>query len=110
MVPNEVTQQLVQHDQEGVRAILDWLSYVPMATWPIPPMAAQAGPVDRGVSFVQIKRPHDPRHMMAGTTTPEGQTLTGFFDEGTFKEYLEGWGKSVVVGRLAGQSTHPSYV
>jgi len=99
MVPNGVTHQLVQNDQEGVSAILDWLSYVPKDTWSIPPMTAQADPVDRDVSFVPSKRPYDPRHMMAGTTTPEGQTLTGFFDEGSFKEYLEGWGKSVVVGR-----------
>jgi len=76
MVPNGVTHQLVQNDQEGVSAILDWLSYVPKDTWSIPPMTAQADPVDRDVSFVPSKRPYDPRHMMAGTTTPEGQTLT----------------------------------
>jgi len=99
MVPNGVTHQLVQNDQEGVSAILDWLSYVPKDTWSIPAMGVQADPVDRDITFVPSKRPYDPRHMLAGTTTPEGQTLTGFFDEGSFKEYLEGWGKSVVVGR-----------
>merc|ERR1719343_1685927 len=31
--------------------------------------------------------------------TPDGERLSGFFDEGTFQEYLEGWGRSVVVGR-----------
>ena len=28
-----------------------------------------------------------------------GAYLSGFLDKGTFKEYLEGWGKSLVVGR-----------
>jgi acetyl-CoA carboxylase/biotin carboxylase 1 len=32
--------------------------------------------------------------MMSGT-----RDLPGFFDKGSFKEYLSGWGKSVVVGR-----------
>jgi len=32
--------------------------------------------------------------MMAGT-----QDMPGFFDDGSFKEYLAGWGKSVVIGR-----------
>merc|ERR1711966_492531 len=38
--------------------------------------------------------PYDPRLMMGGTTD-----MPGFFDEGSFKEYLAGWGKSVVIGR-----------
>ena len=29
MVPNGITHKLVQSDQEGVTAILDWLSFVP---------------------------------------------------------------------------------
>jgi len=92
MVPNGVTHQLVQNDQEGVSAILDWLSYIPKDTWSVPPMIAPIDPVERDITFIPSKRPYDPRHMLAGTTTPQGQTLTGFFDEGSFKEYLEGWG------------------
>lgn len=57
-------------------------------------------PISREVTFVPSKTPYDPRHMLAGwwghwllewvpgTTTPEGK-LTGFFDEGTFREWLE---------------------
>jgi len=48
---------------------------------------------------VPSKTPYDPRHMLAGTTSPSGTWLGGFFDEGSFEEYLAGWGKSVVVGR-----------
>ena len=37
--------------------------------------------------------------MLAGVTSPDGKWQSGFFDKGTFKEYLAGWGKSVVIGR-----------
>eukprot|EP00930_Biecheleria_cincta_P026761 TRINITY_DN18824_c0_g1_i1.p1 TRINITY_DN18824_c0_g1~~TRINITY_DN18824_c0_g1_i1.p1 ORF type:complete len:2162 (-),score=504.14 TRINITY_DN18824_c0_g1_i1:27-6512(-) len=99
MVPNGVTHQLVQNDTEGVGAILDWLSYVPKDSFSSPPILEPTDPVDRDVTFVPTKRPYDPRHMIAGTTTPEGGRLTGFFDAGSFQETLHGWGKSVVTGR-----------
>lgn len=64
-------------------------------------------PISREVTFVPSKTPYDPRHMLAGsacrgadvqpaptlthhvlagTSLPEGSKLTGFFDEGTFRE------------------------
>jgi len=99
MVPNGVTHKLVQSDSEGVAAILNWLSFVPKDAKSCPSIMEPLDPVDRDVTFVPSKRPYDPRHMLAGTTTPEGARLTGFFDQGTFEEYLEGWGRSVIVGR-----------
>ncbi|KAH8045218.1 acetyl-CoA carboxylase [Aureococcus anophagefferens] len=36
--------------------------------------------------------------MLAGCDGPSG-FVSGFFDAGSFTEYLAGWGKSVVVGR-----------
>eukprot|EP00933_Yihiella_yeosuensis_P020595 TRINITY_DN16471_c1_g1_i1.p1 TRINITY_DN16471_c1_g1~~TRINITY_DN16471_c1_g1_i1.p1 ORF type:complete len:1059 (-),score=252.45 TRINITY_DN16471_c1_g1_i1:316-3216(-) len=98
MVPNGITHQLVKDDNEGVGAILDWLSYVPKDSKSLPPVLEPVDPIDRDVTFVPSKRPYDPRHMLAGCSTPDGQ-LSGFFDQGTFQEYLEGWGRSVVVGR-----------
>ncbi|CAK9097016.1 unnamed protein product [Durusdinium trenchii] len=99
MVPNGITHQVVTDDTEGVGAILDWLSYVPKTAHENPPMLDPLDPISREVTFVPSKTPYDPRHMLAGTSLPEGSKLTGFFDEGTFREYLPGWGKSVVVGR-----------
>jgi len=99
MVPNGVTHQLVQSDQEGVSAILDWLSFVPKDAKSIPAQTRCADPVDREISFTPSKSPYDPRHMLAGCIAPSGEKLSGFFDEGSFQEYLEGWGRSVVVGR-----------
>jgi len=85
--------------RKGCAAILDWLSFVPRVASDSPPLLDPLDSVSRDVTFVPSKTPYDPRHMLAGVTTPEGSKLTGFFDEGTFKEYLAGWGKSVIVGR-----------
>ena len=65
----------------------------------MPAILEPSDPVSRDVTFTPSKRPYDPRHMLAGTTSPEGAKLSGFFDEGTFQETLEGWGRSVVAGR-----------
>lgn len=99
MVPNGVTHQVVSDDTEGVAAILDWLSFVPKVASANPPLLDPVDPVSRDVTFVPSKTPYDPRHMLEGVTTPEGSKLTGFFDAGTFREYLAGWGRSVIVGR-----------
>jgi len=104
MEPNGVSHQVVPNDQEGVNAMLDWLSFVPENAHSQPPVLKSADPVERDVEFVPTKTPYDPRHMLAGVEGPDGW-ISGFFDKGSFKEYLAGWGKSVVVGRakLGGQ-------
>merc|ERR1712151_341936 len=94
MVPNGVTHETVDDDQEGVAAILKWLSFVPKEVGALPSARATADPVNRAVTWKPTPTPYDPRLMMSGT--PD---MPGFFDQGSFKEYLEGWGKSVVIGR-----------
>jgi len=105
MVPNGVSHQVVSNDQEGVHAMLDWLSFVPENTKMQPPVLPVSDPVERDVEFMPTKSAYDPRHMLAGVEGADGKWVSGFFDQGTFKEYLAGWGKSVVVGRarLGGQ-------
>merc|ERR1719188_440675 len=70
MVPNGVTHQLVQSDQEGVTAILDWLAFVPKDTWSQVVVPVPVDPPERQITFVPSKVPYDPRHMLAGTTAP----------------------------------------
>jgi acetyl-CoA carboxylase/biotin carboxylase 1 len=97
-----VTHEVVRNDQDGVQAMMDWLEYIPKdfhSITPVLPMAHLIDPPTRPVGFTPSKTPYDPRHMLAGTTASDGTYLTGFFDKGTFKEYLSGWGKSVVAGR-----------
>jgi len=94
MFPNGVTHEVVEDDQSGVASILEWLSFVPEKVGAIPASRACADPVDRDVVFRPTPTPYDPRLMLSGTADEPG-----FFDSGSFKEYLAGWGKSVVVGR-----------
>jgi acetyl-CoA carboxylase/biotin carboxylase 1 len=101
MYPNGVTHEVVANDREGMQAVVEWLSYTPKDFVSIAP--APKGPFidppERKVEFIPTKTPYDPRHMLAGTTTADGIFVSGFFDKGSFKEYLGGWGKSVVTGR-----------
>jgi len=94
MFPNGVTHEVVDDDQEGVASILKWLSFVPEKVGAPPAARDCADPVNRDVEWRPTPTPYDPRLMLSGT-----DDAAGFFDKGTFKEYLAGWGKSVVVGR-----------
>jgi acetyl-CoA carboxylase/biotin carboxylase 1 len=100
MMPNGVSHLLASDDQDGVEKILRWLSYVPRTAADSVAIAPTSDPVDRDITYVPPKTPYDPRNMLAGAKDPEtGQWRSGFFDEGSFTEYLAEWGKSVVVGR-----------
>jgi len=100
-----VTHQVVPNDQEGVNAMLDWLSFVPENAKEQPPVLPVSDPVERDVEFAPTKSAYDPRNMLAGAEGPDGKWISGFFDKDSFKETLAGWGKSVVTGRarLGGQ-------
>jgi acetyl-CoA carboxylase/biotin carboxylase 1 len=94
MFPNGVSHEIVENDQAGVASILKWLSFVPKQGGALPGCRDCADPVDRDVVYRPTPTPYDPRLMLSGR-----KDEPGFFDEGSFKEYLAGWGKSVVVGR-----------
>merc|ERR1719201_2629017 len=98
MVPNGVTHELVGNDQSGVDSILRWLAFIPCTTTSIPRVMKSRDPISREVGFVPSKEPYDPRHLLTGARVG-GEWLPGFCDDGTFHEYMEGWGKTVVVGR-----------
>jgi len=99
MLPNGVAHQLAADDQDGVEKILRWLSYVPKTASEQVAIAAASDPVDRAIAYKPPNTPYDPRHMLAGATSADGTFEAGFFDTGSFTEYLADWGKSVVVGR-----------
>jgi len=94
MHPNGVSHEIVDDDQQGVASLLSWLSHVPKNVGALPAARVSGDSADRKVQWRPTPTPYDPRMMMAG----DGNDL-GFFDKGSFKEYLAGWGKSVVVGR-----------
>lgn len=94
MHPNGVAHEIVDDDQQGVASLLNWLSFVPKEVGALPAVRSSIDPVERKVEWRPTPTPYDPRLMMGG----DGND-SGFFDKGSFKEYLSGWGKSVVVGR-----------
>jgi acetyl-CoA carboxylase/biotin carboxylase 1 len=99
MYPNGVSHQLADDDQDGVDKILHWLSYVPRNMNSAPSRTPVADLPDRKIVFTPSKTPYDPRQMLAGAVGADGSFMPGFFDVGSFTEYLGGWGKSVVSGR-----------
>jgi acetyl-CoA carboxylase/biotin carboxylase 1 len=94
MIPNGVSHLQVEDDQAGVDAILEWLSFVPKTVGDLPACRDCIEPPNRSVMWRPTRTPYDPRLLFTGT-----RSHPGFFDKGSFKEYLGGWGKSVVVGR-----------
>lgn len=94
MFPNGVSHEIVEDDQTGIQSILKWLSFVPKKVGALPAVRESSDPVDRPVAWKPTPTPYDPRLMLSGT-----MGMPGFFDKGSWKEYLAGWGKSVVVGR-----------
>lgn len=94
MYPNGCTHEVVEDDQQGVQSIIQWLSFVPKTTDALPAVRESSDPVNRDVEWKPTPTPYDPRLMLSGT-----EDAAGFFDKGSWKEYLEGWGKSVVIGR-----------
>jgi acetyl-CoA carboxylase/biotin carboxylase 1 len=99
MMPNGVSHMQVEDDQQGVMAILRWLSYVPKDCFTRSPALPSADPIDRKIEFKPTKTPYDPRHMIAGVDGADGEWTSGFFDKGSWTETLADWGKSVVCGR-----------
>lgn len=99
MYPNGITHEVVENDKEGIQAVLDWINYTPKDFWSVGSQLEGAEDPSRKIDFMPTKTPYDPRHMLAGTTDTNGQFVTGFLDKGSFKEYMGGWGKSVIAGR-----------
>uniref|UniRef100_A0A4W4E4N3 acetyl-CoA carboxylase n=1 Tax=Electrophorus electricus TaxID=8005 RepID=A0A4W4E4N3_ELEEL len=97
---NGVTHTTVPDDFEGVFTILQWLSYMPKVSTPVPVMPP-TDPVDREIEFIPTKAPYDPRWMLCGRPHPsvKGVWQSGFFDHGTFMEVMATWAQTVVVGR-----------
>lgn len=103
MQPNGVTHSVVNDDVEGVGAILQWLSYVPSQRGGALPIIESRDAVHRTIAVRPPRdgQPYNPRtFLIAGGIVGEDKTfMSGLFDKDSWKEYLEGWAKTVVVGR-----------
>ncbi|KAG2485379.1 hypothetical protein HYH03_015868 [Edaphochlamys debaryana] len=119
---NGVSHHVVQDDLEGddlegVRTMLQLLSYAPPQLGGPPPALPSADPVERGVAYAPGPGEKlDPRAAIAGrdlrrsaTPTPTPASAphppsapswqSGLFDRGSWLESQAGWARTVVAGR-----------
>lgn len=105
MHPNGVTHIVVKDDVDGIGEVLRWLSYVPNRRGDSLPVIESRDAVDRNIAVRPPSggQPYDPRtKLIAGEYVWNGghkRFQRGLFDKDSWKEYLEGWAKTVVVGR-----------
>eukprot|EP00746_Dinoflagellata_sp_MGD_P159400 gnl/MRDRNA2_/MRDRNA2_86689_c0_seq3.p1 gnl/MRDRNA2_/MRDRNA2_86689_c0~~gnl/MRDRNA2_/MRDRNA2_86689_c0_seq3.p1 ORF type:complete len:2179 (+),score=470.07 gnl/MRDRNA2_/MRDRNA2_86689_c0_seq3:114-6650(+) len=99
MYPNGISHEVVENDGQGMSSVLDWINYTPK-DFNAPQVVLEGGDDPaRDIEFMPTKTPYDPRNMLAGTTAADGSFVSGFLDKDSFKEYMGGWGKSVIAGR-----------
>lgn len=98
---NGVSHGVVHNDVEGIKRILQWLSYIPKKKGaPLPCLPNPDDPVDRPVEFCPSPDlAYDPRWLLEGAMNEHGQFEPGLFDCGSFSEVMAGWAKTVVTGR-----------
>lgn len=105
MYPNGISHSVVKDDVGGVDAILNWLSYIPRVKGDILPVVDSRDPVSRQI----LSRPpsggqsYDPRVCLIkgdfDTSSRKRIFLGGLFDKDSWREYLDCWAKTVIVGR-----------
>lgn len=105
MYPNGISHSVVKDDVDGIEAILNWLSYVPRMKGDPLPLVESRDPVSRPVLSRPPAggQPYDPRVCLikgeVDATSERRSFLGGLFDKDSWREYLDGWAKTVVVGR-----------
>lgn len=100
MSRNGISHIVVEDDIEGCEEVIRWLSYVPEhREGPLPIMVDPTDPITRPVLYKVQSLTEDPRLMLTGCVDSRGKWLGGIFDNGSFREVLSDWAKSVIVGR-----------
>ncbi|GLC69098.1 hypothetical protein PLESTF_000789000 [Pleodorina starrii] len=117
---NGVSHHVVADDLEGVRTVLQLLSYAPTQLGAPPPELASSDPICRPIGYVPgLGEKLDPRAAIAGREAPAaaaaastngapasapassqpGGWQSGLFDRGSWLESQSGWARTVVTGR-----------
>lgn len=101
---NGVTHLTAKNHMHGIVSILEWLSFVPAVRRGPLPIRDVTGfdPIERPIEFAPADKgtPYDPRALLAGQVDETtGKWLSGLMDKNSFRESLDGWAKSVIVGR-----------
>jgi acetyl-CoA carboxylase/biotin carboxylase 1 len=99
MYNNGVSHMTAADDFDGVRKIIEWMSFVPDKKGAPIPIRPWSDDWDRDVAYYPPpKQPYDVRWLIGGKQDEEG-FLPGLFDKDSFEEALGGWARTVVVGR-----------
>lgn len=104
MHTNGVTHVTAKNHLSGIFSIIEWLSFVPAVRRGAVPVRDVSGweVIERPVEFHPEDKStqYDPRLLLTGKVDDAtGKWVSGFADRGSFRETLDGWAKSVVVGR-----------
>ena len=102
MYSNGVSHLAEPDHLRAIKAAVNWLGYVPSMRGGLLPVTDIRGvdEIERSIDFSPARgTPYDPRILLAGGEDDSGKWLSGFFDRGSFTEYLAGWAKTVVIGR-----------
>lgn len=99
MYNNGVSHMTAADDFDGVRKIVEWMSFVPDKKGAPIPIRPWSDNWDRDIAYYPPpKQPYDVRWLIGGKQDEEG-FLPGLFDKDSFEEALGGWARTVVVGR-----------
>jgi acetyl-CoA carboxylase/biotin carboxylase 1 len=88
MHANGISHLVVKDDYGGILEILKWLSFIPRSIHSELPVLEITDPIERPLEFTPGPNSYDPRDM-----------IRAFYDENSFVETLDGWAKTVVIGR-----------
>ncbi|KAG6970278.1 hypothetical protein JG688_00004932 [Phytophthora aleatoria] len=104
MHTNGVTHLTAKNHLSGIYSILEWLSFVPAVRRGPLPIRDLTGvdEIERTVDFCPEDKStqYDPRALLAGKVDEStGKWVSGLMDKDSFRETLDGWAKSVIVGR-----------
>ncbi|XP_045467140.1 acetyl-CoA carboxylase isoform X2 [Harmonia axyridis] len=99
MYNNGVSHKTEQSDLDGIYTLLKWLSYIPKDKLSPLPIVPSMDSIERSIDFLPTKAPYDPRFMLAGRKSQNGDWESGFFDKDSWSEIMQPWAQTVVTGR-----------
>lgn len=102
MYNNGISHLVTSDHFQAIAESIKWLSYVPSTRGGLLPITDIRGvdSIERKVEYTPSPgTPYDPRLLITGGESDQGNWQSGFFDKGSFTETMAGWAKSVVVGR-----------
>jgi len=124
MFRNGISHLTAHNDLDGIRQLMDWLSYVPKTNTSSLPIIKSLDPIEREVSVEIPKGAYDPRILLTGEYKSLSEStenivsesnislqnipaissnatgwISGLFDRDSFVESMGGWAQGVVTGR-----------